>query len=191
VRAPPMCRKPVGLGAKRVRTGVRTVETMAGNEECGEKRRFYANPSGLGLTLPGRPPRIRPLLMWAVSSVVEHCLHTAGVAGSNPAPPTTKVYLISWRTASGRLRCTETVPGTGSRNRAVNSAVECHLHTVEVAGSIPAPPTRHTESSPHGRLTQGPATGQGRSSARRRGRRAARRLRFVDFGRTQTLFLAD
>ena len=25
--------------------------------------------------------------------------------------------------------------------RAVNSAVECHLHTVEAAGSTPAPPT--------------------------------------------------
>jgi hypothetical protein len=25
--------------------------------------------------------------------------------------------------------------------RAVNSAVECHLHTVEVTGSIPVPPT--------------------------------------------------
>ncbi len=29
--------------------------------------------------------------MRAVSSVVEHCLHTAGVAGSNPAPPTSKI----------------------------------------------------------------------------------------------------
>ena len=29
-----------------------------------------------------------------------------------------------------------------ARSRAVNSAVECHLHTVEVAGSNPAPPTR-------------------------------------------------
>src|SRR5690606_33377546 len=27
-------------------------------------------------------------LAWAVSSVVEHCLHTAGVTGSNPVPPT-------------------------------------------------------------------------------------------------------
>lgn len=25
---------------------------------------------------------------WAVSSVVEHCLHTAGVVGSKPIPPT-------------------------------------------------------------------------------------------------------
>ena len=30
----------------------------------------------------------------AVSSAVEHCLHTAGVAGSNPAPPTKKVNEI-------------------------------------------------------------------------------------------------
>ena len=28
----------------------------------------------------------------AVSSAVEHCLHTAGVAGSKPAPPTRKVF---------------------------------------------------------------------------------------------------
>jgi hypothetical protein len=27
-------------------------------------------------------------LYWAVSSAVEHCLHTAGVTGSNPVPPT-------------------------------------------------------------------------------------------------------
>ncbi len=27
----------------------------------------------------------------AVSSAVEHCLHTAGVAGSNPAPPTSRI----------------------------------------------------------------------------------------------------
>ncbi len=25
---------------------------------------------------------------WAVSSAGEHCLHTAGVVGSNPTPPT-------------------------------------------------------------------------------------------------------
>jgi hypothetical protein len=31
-------------------------------------------------------PRVR-----AVSSAVEHCLHTAGVAGSNPAPPTKEI----------------------------------------------------------------------------------------------------
>ena len=33
-----------------------------------------------------RAPRIR-----AVSSAVEHCFHTAGVAGSIPAPPTTSI----------------------------------------------------------------------------------------------------
>ena len=32
-----------------------------------------------------RPDFLAP---WAVSSVVEHCLHTAGVTGSNPVPPT-------------------------------------------------------------------------------------------------------
>ncbi|CAG9258667.1 hypothetical protein BCEP4_2040020 [Burkholderia cepacia] len=28
------------------------------------------------------------ILLWAVSSAVEHCLHTAGVTGSIPVPPT-------------------------------------------------------------------------------------------------------
>ena len=35
--------------------------------------------SRYGLILP---------LQWAVSSAVEHCLHTAGVTGSIPVPPT-------------------------------------------------------------------------------------------------------
>ena len=33
----------------------------------------------------------------AVSSAVEHCLHTAGVAGSNPAPPTKKIKHLAER----------------------------------------------------------------------------------------------
>ena len=36
-----------------------------------------------------------PTLYWAVSSAVEHCLHTAGVTGSNPVPPTTPKSLIN------------------------------------------------------------------------------------------------
>ena len=28
---------------------------------------------------------------WAVSSAVEHCFHTAGVTGSIPVPPTTRI----------------------------------------------------------------------------------------------------
>ena len=32
----------------------------------------------------------------------------------------------------------------GPLSRAVNSAVECHLHTVEVTGSIPVPPTNRS-----------------------------------------------
>ncbi len=31
--------------------------------------------------------------------------------------------------------------------RAVNSAVECHLHTVEATGSIPVPPTRFKKAA--------------------------------------------
>src|SRR6185503_5684985 len=67
VRTPPMCRSPVGLGAKRVRTVM--------------GRRFYrVDPLG-------RPPVESPPRR-AVSSAVEHCFHTAGVTGSNPVPPT-------------------------------------------------------------------------------------------------------
>src|SRR5207237_2471088 len=49
-------------------------------------RRSSASGRG-GLTaLPSRARRSRPT--GALSSAVEHCLHTAGVAGSNPAAPT-------------------------------------------------------------------------------------------------------
>ena len=34
------------------------------------------------------------------------------------------------------------------RQRAINSAVECHLHTVEVVGSNPISPTKPTQGSP-------------------------------------------
>ena len=33
-----------------------------------------------------------PTLYWAVSSAVEHCLHTAGVTGSIPVPPTSSNF---------------------------------------------------------------------------------------------------
>ena len=33
-------------------------------------------------------------------------------------------------------------PSRDKQHRALNSVVECHLHTVEVAGSIPAAPTK-------------------------------------------------
>ena len=36
----------------------------------------------------------RPRYFWAVSSAVEHCLHTARVAGSIPAPPTTSAVEV-------------------------------------------------------------------------------------------------
>jgi hypothetical protein len=38
-------------------------------------------------------------------------------------------------------RLSTPVPTQRSSERALNSAVECHLHTVEVAGSNPAAPT--------------------------------------------------
>ncbi len=51
------------------------------------------NPGYKPLTYPldlsGRPDYATPSRR-AISSVVEHCLHTAGVAGSNPASPTSR-----------------------------------------------------------------------------------------------------
>ena len=43
------------------------------------------------LTLERVHGRMRALLIWAVSSAVEHCLHTAGVTGSIPVPPTKSI----------------------------------------------------------------------------------------------------
>src|SRR5260364_85598 len=51
-----------------------------------------------------------------------------------------------WRRPRSDPEHTERRSDTGQAaekcSGAVNSAVECHLHTVEAAGSIPAPPTR-------------------------------------------------
>jgi hypothetical protein len=33
--------------------------------------------------------------LWAVSSAVEHCFHTAGVTGSIPVPPTIKINKLA------------------------------------------------------------------------------------------------
>ena len=41
------------------------------------------------------------------------------------------------------------------RDRAVNSAVECYLHTVEVTGSIPVPPTNSLRRCPLAKLRGG------------------------------------
>src|SRR5260363_428367 len=50
-----------------------------------------------------------------------------------------------WRRPRSDPEHTERRSDTGQAaekcSGAVNSAVECHLHTVEAAGSIPAPPT--------------------------------------------------
>ena len=57
------------------------------------------------LTPGDSPSKIRPLFGRAVSSAVEHCLHTAGVTGSIPVPPTTHC---------GPLRKTKTRSAQGS-----------------------------------------------------------------------------
>ena len=51
-------------------------------------RRFIKSRTRWRLTDDYRLPKILYLLR-AHSSVGEHCLHTAGVVGSNPAAPTT------------------------------------------------------------------------------------------------------
>ena len=73
------------------------------------------NPAKRGI-IAGSRGRIR---VRAVSSAVRGTAFTAGVAGSNPLPPT-----------------------RSPRYRAVSSAVEHCLHTAGVAGSNPAPPTK-------------------------------------------------
>src|SRR5215207_8069709 len=75
-----MCSMPVGLGAKRVTTviGGAWYQRVAGPE-----------PRPAPPTLPpARLIRRLALPSRAVSSVVEHCFHTARVTGSNPVPPT-------------------------------------------------------------------------------------------------------
>ena len=47
----------------------------------------------------------------------------------------------------------ETPLGYIDRKWAVNSVGECYLHTVEVTGSNPVPPTNETKGAGHGRST--------------------------------------
>src|SRR5690606_37454860 len=73
------------------------------------------------------------------SSAVEHCLHTAGVTGSIPVPPTT--------TSASCLPPGKPIFVHLHPNRAVSSAVEHCLHTAGVTGSIPVPPTRFMQKA--------------------------------------------
>ena|SRR5580698_5484748 len=83
--------------------------------------------SPAGVTLPYGKPRRETALRWLGRSL----FHTAGRSGFLSRSPR---------------------PAFPSRHnpRALNSAVECHLHTVEVAGSNPAAPT--IESTTYGLL---------------------------------------
>ena len=59
----------------------RAADTPSGARRCGCRRPVpWHNDAPSAAAVQGRAR--------AVSSAVEHCLHTAGVAGSNPAPPT-------------------------------------------------------------------------------------------------------
>ena len=119
---------------------------------CAKACDLMACSDGMCLTRAWPPPKMRPLFWRAVSSAVEHCLHTAGVTGSIPVPPT-NVRVVSSRTP---IRFSD---------RAVSSAVEHCLHTAGVTGSIPVPPTRQ-ETPAFGRRC--PFT-PGRATCRSRG----------------------
>src|SRR4051794_1758488 len=71
------CTEPV---RKAWKTCTRDVQSCPGQRAKGQ--RGFACPPPLWLNLGSC------LGSRAVSSAVEHCLHTAGVAGSNPASPT-------------------------------------------------------------------------------------------------------
>src|SRR5271156_1436726 len=96
-----MCKKPVGLGAKRVRTVMDDLGKLGGAKFSrgpeGERRWV---PTGRSGCLTECPLSYSCADERAVSSAVEHCFHTAGVTGSIPVPPTIKNQaLILGRTA--------------------------------------------------------------------------------------------
>src|SRR5690606_27107809 len=72
---------------------------------------------------------------WAVSSVVEHCLHTAGVTGSNPVPPTIEIPIKSISYA-----IFENCGGVAVRNKYAK-----HLWTFMVIGSLLGVDFEHKE----------------------------------------------
>src|SRR4051812_48877348 len=88
-----MWRKPVGLGAKRVRTGI-------GGDFPTRRRRRSKNCSHPLYSVPPSTGKenfsikIMPSCR-VVSSAVEHCSHTAGATGSIPVRPTTSFRLTS------------------------------------------------------------------------------------------------
>src|SRR4051812_13216058 len=64
----------------------------------------------------------------AVSSGVEHVLHTDGVAGSKPAPPTNE---NSWIRPLGNLRSKRTVSADKVRNGAKEESIPGFVMAVE------------------------------------------------------------
>lgn len=87
---------------------------------------------------------------------VRHCLSTAliSLCMLSVAQTGTRLHTTLWFCEAMRLHASNHAAFGRSDNasdalfvvllkiyRAVNSAVECHLHTVEATGSIPVPPT--------------------------------------------------
>ncbi len=91
VRTPPMCSRPVGLGAKRVTTviGGAHVTKSAAAPPCGGPTARLQGLRGPGVCLAGEPPiDFRTLESGRLAQLVERCFHTAEVTGSSPVPPT-------------------------------------------------------------------------------------------------------
>ncbi len=79
------------------------------------------------------PPPYHSRPTWAVSSAVEHCLHTARVAGSIPAPPTNDIndlgslrwaFFVSVREKYGNLK-----PARTGLEYAHGSAFPCYVQS--------------------------------------------------------------
>src|SRR6516164_5605101 len=98
---------------------------VTGRSCSSEAGHFSSLPAGIDQKPLGG--YIGGLATRAVSSAVEHCIHTAGVTGSNPVLPTT----YSKTRSTAPCRC----------GRAVSSAVEHCIHTAGVTGSNPVLPT--------------------------------------------------
>src|SRR5580658_7668646 len=117
VRNPPMCRKPVGLGANRVRTvmdlDLRKLRGAEFSRGPGGARTTPRNPGAPFVLTMGRCHTLP--LKRAVSSAVEHCFHTAGVTGSIPVPPTTEPLSAAPIALGTSESCTVMSPGDSRR----------------------------------------------------------------------------
>jgi hypothetical protein len=73
-----------------------------------------------------------------VSSAVEHCLHTAGVTGSNPVPPTIKQQLrcLIPREVSNKYQTSATEYGVNTESFGRGHAKRTRPHTGKLINSL-------------------------------------------------------